>query len=173
MMTTTDSAASTTDTVSTATPAMASTDYKGNKSPPTLQKSKSYDDWVKKLKIWRKITCLPNESQGGAILMTLEGEAEDAVLELSEEELTGEDSLDKIVTRLDALFKKNETLEKFELMDSFQTYCRPHHVTINDFIIEFDKRLNKIKKIGTIHSDDFLAYGMIKMLIYQCKMKGW
>ena len=83
------------------------------------QKSKSYDDWVKKLKIWRKITCLPEDSQGGSILMTLEGEAEDAVLELSEDELTGVDCVDRIVSRLDVLYKRNETLEKFDLIDSF------------------------------------------------------
>lgn len=55
--------------------------------------------------------------------MTLEGEADDAVLELTEEELTAEDSVNNVVTQLDVLYKKNETVEKFELIDSFQTYC--------------------------------------------------
>ena len=138
---------------------------RGNKNPPQLQKAKSYDDWVKKLTVWRKVTCLPKNEQGGAILASLEGaegEAEDAILEMSVEQLTSDDSVDLIVTRLNELFKKNETLEKFEILDNFQTYSRPHHVTINDFMIEFDKRLTKTKKIGTVHSDDFLAYRLIK-----------
>ena len=135
---------------------------KGNKSPPLLQKSKSYDDWVKKLNVWVRITCLPKESQGGAILMTLDGEAEDAVLELTEDELTGADGVKKITDKLDGIFKKNETQEKFEALDSFETYCRPHHVSINDFVIEFDKRFNKTKKRGTTMSDDLLAYRLIK-----------
>ena len=81
---------------------------------------------------------------------------------MSVEQLTSDDSVDLIVTRLNELFKKNETLEQFEILDNFQTYSRPHHVTINDFMIEFDKRLTKTKKIGTVHSDDFLAYRLIK-----------
>ena len=120
------------------------TTSRGNKVPPLLQKAKSYEDWIKKLKVWRLVTCLPKNEQGGAILASLEGvegEAEDAVLEMTVEELTADNSVDLIINRLDTLYKKNETLEKFEIIDDFQTYSRPHHVTINDFILEFDKRL--------------------------------
>ena len=46
---------------------------KGNKVPPLLSKSKSYEDWVKKIKIWTKITSLPKTDLGGAALMTLKG----------------------------------------------------------------------------------------------------
>ena len=143
---------------------------KGNKSPPLLQKAKSYEDWVKKSKIWVKITCLLPESQGGAVLMSLEGgavlmslegETEDAVLELTEEELTSADSVKNILSRLDSIFKKNTTLEKFEALDNFECYCWLHHVSISDFVVEFDKRLNRTKKLGTM-SDDLLAYRMIK-----------
>ena len=35
-------------------------------------------------------------------------------------------------------------------------------MTINDFIIEFEKRLTKTKKIGTVHYDNFLTYRLIK-----------
>ena len=44
--------------------------------------------------------------------MTLEGEAEDAVLELSEDELTVVECVDRIVSRVDVFYKRNETLEK-------------------------------------------------------------
>ena len=161
-MTTTAESTPTTHTTTTVTSTVGS---RGNKTPPSLQKAKSYDDWVKKLTVWRRVTCLPKGDQGGAILNSLEGaegEAEDAILELTVDELTGENSVDLIIQRLDKIYKKNETLEKFEIIDSFQTYSRPHHVSMNDFIIEFDKRLTKTKKIGTVHSDDFLAYRLIK-----------
>ena len=67
------------------------TSSRGNKTPPQLQKAKSYDDWITKLKVWRLVTCLPKNEQGGAILASLEGvegEAEDAVLEMTVEQLT-------------------------------------------------------------------------------------
>ena len=68
------------------------TTSRGNKIPPRLQKAK--------LKVWRLVTCLPKDEQGGAILASLEGaegEAEDAVLELSVEELTADNSVDLII----------------------------------------------------------------------------
>jgi len=80
---------------------------RGNKTPPILSKSKSYDDWVKKINIWNRITCLSQDSRGGAILMTPEGEAEDAILELSEDELICADGVKNIIAKLDTIFKKN------------------------------------------------------------------
>ena len=135
---------------------------KGNKCPPILSKARSYNDWLKLVNIWTKITCIPKASQGGAILMTLEGEAQDAVLELSEDIITSEDSVKHITEKLNSLYKKNETLEKYECLDQFETYHRPEDVSMNDFIIEFDSRLNKTKKLGTVMSDDLLAYRLIK-----------
>ena len=44
-------------------------------SPPLLQKCKSYQDWLKLLKIWRKFTTLPKTRQGPAIILSLEGDA--------------------------------------------------------------------------------------------------
>ena len=133
-----------------------------NKIPPLLSKSNSYEDWVKKVNIWSRITSLNKVEQGGAILLTLEGDAENAVLELSEDEIVSEDGFTLVKGCLDKLFKKNETLQKFEALDHFETYRRPSDVCINDFIIEFDKRLNRTRKLGTQISDDLLAYRMIK-----------
>ena len=135
---------------------------KGNKCPPDFNKSKSYDDWVKKLKIWARITGLPKADQGGAVLMSLEGEAEDAVLEIEEDLLCTEDGLKLVLDKLDKIFKKNAIIEKFEALDSFETYRRSSDTTIHNFIVEFDKRLNKTKKLGTQISDDLLAYRLIK-----------
>ena len=94
--------------------------------------------------------------------MNLEGEAEDAVLELSEDELISDASVNNVLDKLDKVFKKSDTVEKFEALDRFETYRRPHNVSISDFVIEFDKRYNKTKSLGTNVSDDLLGYRMIK-----------
>ena len=94
--------------------------------------------------------------------MILEGEAEDKILELEEDDIIAEDGLDNIIKQLDTIFKKNETVEKFNALDNFETYRRPSDISINDFVIEFDKRHNKTKKLGTAMSDDLLAYKLIK-----------
>lgn len=133
-----------------------------NKTPPLLTKSKSYADYIKKLSIWSKITSIPKKDQGGAILLTLENEAEDKVLELDENDIICEQGVENIIKQLDKIYKKNETLEKFEALDKFETYRRPPEESINNFIIEFDKRLNRTIKLGTTMSDDLLAYRLIK-----------
>ena len=133
-----------------------------NKQPPLLSKCKSYQDYIKKINIWCKITSIPKKDQGGAILLTLENEAEDKVLELDENDILCDQGVANIIKQLDKIYKKNETLEKFEALDSFETYRRQSEESINDFIIEFDKRLNRTKKLGTEMSNDLLAYRMIK-----------
>ena len=67
---------------STSSTNIASNSGQGNRVPPLLSKCKSYADWCKKIKKWAKITSVSPLNQGGAILMTLDGEAEDKVLEL-------------------------------------------------------------------------------------------
>ena len=53
-----------------------------NKSPPLLPKSKSYDNWLKSITIWQQFTTLELEKQGSAIVLSLEGEAQDPALQL-------------------------------------------------------------------------------------------
>ena len=62
-----------------------------NKSPPLVSKSKTYDDWIKLLSIWLKFTSLESEKQGPTIVLTLEGKAQDAVLELHTDVIPGKD----------------------------------------------------------------------------------
>ena len=72
-----------------------------NKTPPLLSKSKSYEDYIKKLNIWCKISSVPKKDQGGAILLTLENEAEDKVLELEESQIICDQGVANIIKQLD------------------------------------------------------------------------
>ena len=40
-----------------------------SKEPPILSKSKSYEDWLKLMKIWRIYTDLPKPRQGPALIL--------------------------------------------------------------------------------------------------------
>lgn len=110
-----------------------------NKTPPWLSKSKTYDDWKKKLLIWSDFTTLEKSKHGAAVLLTLEGAAEEAVLEITRETLNSEDSLDKIIERLDLLYLKDSTLEKFQALECFDTYKRNSSTTIQQHLHQFDK----------------------------------
>ena len=133
-----------------------------NKEPPSLKAAKSYDDWIKLMKIWQAFTDLDKKKQGPALLLSLEDEAQDAALSLPQDEITSDDGVKKIIEKLDGLFKKDETLKKYHALDSFETYKRPPHITMQQYLIEFEKRLNKTKSFGTTWSDDILAYKLLK-----------
>ena len=65
-----------------------------DQTPPSLSKVKNYQDWLKLIKIWRNFSDLSKAKQGLAIVLSLENEALDAVLELSEEVISGENEVD-------------------------------------------------------------------------------
>ena len=83
-----------------------------NKSLPLLSKSKTYDDWMKLLSIWFKFTSLESEKQGPAIVLTLEGEAQEAVLELHTDVISGKDGVSKIIQRVNKIYKKDKLSPK-------------------------------------------------------------
>ena len=54
-----------------------------NKTPPLLSKGIVHFDWRKKIEIWSSYTTLKDEKKGAAVLLPLEGAAEEAVLRLT------------------------------------------------------------------------------------------
>ena len=136
-----------------------------NKSPPSLSNSKPFSDWLKLTEIWRKFTrktSLEPEKQGPAIVLSLEGEAQVAILELNTNDITDKDGVNKIIERLNRLYKKDKLTEKYNALESFETYTRNSNTSIRDFLTEFEKWYNKTKSHGTIWSHDFLAYRPLK-----------
>ena len=94
--------------------------------------------------------------------MSLDGDARDAILELPGETISSETGLDEVLKRLDELYLKDETLQKYELFDQFDNYKRAHSVSINEFLHQFNLLYNKLKSYGTTISDDLLAYKLFK-----------
>ena len=74
------------------------------------------------VEVWRQCTTLEPEKQGPAVVLTLEGEAQDAVLELDTSEITQTDGIDKIITRLNKIYKKDEPTQKYNALEAFETY---------------------------------------------------
>ena len=91
-----------------------------------------------------------------------EGEAQDAALELPEDEIAQENSVDAILHRLDRLFKKDSTITKYQALEAFETFKRPSDMSIQSFLNEFEKKLFKTKSYGSVTSEDVLAYWLLK-----------
>ena len=133
-----------------------------NKSPPLLKNCKTYEDWLKLLDIWCMFTSLEPEKQGPPIVLTLEGEAQDAVLELSTSVIIQKDGVKRIIDKLDNIYKKDELSEKYNALEAFEGYKRIANITMREFLTEFEKRLNKIKSFKIDMSDDMLAFRLLK-----------
>ena len=94
---------------------------------------------MKLIDISRKFTNLEPGKQGPAIVLSLQGEAQDAILELDTTEISGTDGVNKIIERLNRLYKKDELTEKYNALESFETYKRNSSTSIRDFLTEFEK----------------------------------
>ena len=135
---------------------------KYNSPPPGLDNAKHYDDWVKLVNIWKDVSDLPDNKKGPALLLTLQKEAQEAALQVATEELNGANGVKAIIDELDKIYKKNETLQKHEILDSFESYKRDTNTSMHQYIFEFEKRMNKAKSNGANWSDDLLAYRVLK-----------
>ena len=133
-----------------------------DKAPPSLSECKTYEDWKKVVNIWGKFTKMEVKKQGMAVLLSLKGAAQEAVLELEEDKIDCNDGLKNVLARLDKLYLKDETLTKYQALEDFESYKRPQNLPIVDYIIQFDKRYHKIKSYGTTISEDLLAFRLLK-----------
>ena len=133
-----------------------------NKTPPAYKTGEDYDKWCKRLRIWKEFTSLDEEKQGPALFLTLEDDAQDAVLELETEKIKAKDGVENIIVCLDKLFKKDKTQSAFEALEAFEGYKRPKDLCIADFCNEFERLYNKTKTYGTTVSDDVLAFRLLK-----------
>ena len=133
-----------------------------NKAPPKLSTCKSYNDWVKLINIWLALTPLEKSKQGPALVLSLEGKAQEVALQLNSNEISDEAGAQNIITKLNSLYKKDALIEKFNDVESYETYKRPSGSSMKNFIIEFEKRLYKVKSHGIQPSDDLSAYRLLK-----------
>ena len=77
--------------------------------------------------------------------MSLKGTAQETVLEIDTAEINAEDGLDKVIAKLDKLYLKDATLEKFETLESFDSFVRKPDTTIQEHIHQFEKLYKKLK----------------------------
>ena len=104
--------------------------------------------------IWTKFTDLPVKKQAPALVMSLSGKTFDAILELEDEALSSESGVKQILEKLNTIYKKDELHEKFQDLENFESFKRSENTSIQEFLVEFDQRYNKLKRHQTTISND-------------------
>ena len=131
------------------------------KTPPALSKSSSYENWKKELQVWEKLTDVSKSKRGLTVLLSLEGKAKDAILELEIDDLSTENGLKLITDKLDSLYLKDKAQMAYEAYDNFEKFRRPVNLSTKDYINEFERLLSKTKSYGTKISSDVQAYRLL------------
>ena len=108
-----------------------------------------YEDWKLELETWCSFTDLDKKqkgTKGPAIFLTLKGKARETILaEVKPTDLTGDNGLTKITDALDNLYVKNESEKTYTAFENFSKFKRSSNVSIEDYMVEFNLRLCKIR----------------------------
>ena len=82
-------------------------------TPLLLSLSNSFEGWLKLLRIWSMYTELPISCHGPALVLSLEGEAQDNASEIWDDEIAKENGVHSILYRLDRWFVNYSTINKY------------------------------------------------------------
>ena len=101
----------------------------------------------------------------GVFFLSLTGQARTAILEMGISQLNAEDGMDKLVEKLDTLFLEDKNQSGFICYKNFKNYHRECNTSINDYLIQFDRHVAKLRKFQITLPEPVLAYRALKSAI--------
>ena len=130
-----------------------------------MKSNQQYADWKKDLRVWEATnTALGVETkiQAGILFQSLEGIAHQTVQsELTVEEIIHADGVKNILKTLDFFFSGDEIQNSFNVIDDFLKFKCTKNVSLENFLVDFQLRVNKVKATGTQISDGILGYALL------------
>ena len=131
-------------------------------TPPELA-GKDYETWKKEVSLWQSITDLPAEKQAVAITLSLSGQYTEVATSINSELLKANIGVEILVRELDKHFKRESIDESYECYREFEHYVRNHYVSMSEYVHEFERRYNKLKKQGMAYPDKILGCKLLEM----------
>ena len=132
---------------------------------PTMSTNQPYCDWKKELEVWRvanNILQVDKQIQAATLFASLEGSPRQTVLsELAVDQITAEDGVENIIQILDNFFLGNETQSAYSAIDNLLRYKCSKGDTMENFIVQFNLKVNKVKSSGTVLPDGVLGYTLL------------
>ena len=113
-------------------------------APPPL-KTGHYDSWKKEMSVWEMATSLAFSRRAPTVFLSLEGKAREAVLEMDVTTLNADDGMEKLYQKLDTLFLEDSNQSAFSAYEAFEQYQRTSEMSINDYLVCFDRLVAKLK----------------------------
>ena len=127
-----------------------------------LKEGDSYQNWKKRIQLWRHCTTIPKEGQAPAVALTLEGAAGVAAIKLDLDDIATETGMDHLISELDKLFISNTDQAIYHSYHAFEQFRRSPEMSIAEFIINFELLYDRAKSHGNILTQPVLAYRLLK-----------
>ena len=72
------------------------------------------------------------------------------------------EGVNKLITKLDELYKEDKNQAAFLAYEQFEQFKRPENMKVKDYINAFERLNNKIKAYDMVLPEGFLAYGLLR-----------
>ena len=73
-----------------------------------------------------------------------------------------DNSIDKLIKKLDTLFLEDKNQSTFISYENFESYhCEPQ-ISLNDYLIEFERHISKLREFQIILPEPVLTYRALK-----------
>ena len=132
---------------------------------PLMRNDLLYCDWKKELTIWEKTNIIRGVDKSvlaGELFESLNGKPRSTVLsELEIDQISHSDGVQNIVRTLDEFFEGNKVKNAFEAHDELMKFKRDPNMNLENFLVEFQIKTNKVKASGTTLPDGVLGYTML------------
>jgi transposase InsO family protein len=138
------------------------------KTPPAFNSgTKPYSRWVEEVKAWKSLTDLDKKKQGLAIALSLEetdpsGIRDKVFSDLEIAKLETDDGVAELLKFMDKIFKKDDLSEAYEVYTDFDRFRRDEKMTMDMYVMEFEKRYNKTKKFKMDLPQSVLCFKLLE-----------
>ena len=130
--------------------------------PRSLKSIDDFEEWLHETEIWQCLTDLDKKKQGPAIYLSLDDKIRKMCSDIQVKDLNSDDGVEILITKLKSLFPKDINQATFHAYEKFESFERPVDMNIIDFINEFERLYNNIKKYDMELPTGVLAYRLLK-----------
>ena len=130
--------------------------------PPKL-KDYPYDKWVTLVQIWAEDTSLPADKLGNrVILRSLEGDVQDAAIEVGQDVIKSDTGLAMIIEKLDGLYRVDDETKQYLLFEELYNLKRPSDMAVLEYTSRFDRLVSKLVDAKVDLPQPVLAFTYLK-----------
>ena len=102
------------------------------------------------------------KDQAVAVALSLTGKYRDVATELSLNDLNTDNGMHFLFRHMDTNFKKESADNAFECYEAFENTIRQDSVSINDYILNFERSYNKASTHGMVLPESVKAFKLLK-----------